>query len=81
MPERSAAQYRVKSPFTTGYLSRIETTSSAIILRAGELLEYVPTENRPTFGMVRIRWHGREYSIFEKDFQERCERVGSQAGP
>jgi hypothetical protein len=81
MSEGLATQYRVKAPFTTGYLSRMETSSSTIILRAGALLECVPTtEHKPLLGMVQVLWQGCEYSIFERDLQEKRERVSRQAG-
>ena len=73
MPERLMIQYRVKVPFT-GFLFKLETESSSIILPSGAILHYLPISNRrPLLGMARVLWQGREYSIFEKDLRERCE--------
>jgi hypothetical protein len=66
-------QYRVKVPFT-GFLFKLETESSAIVLPNGAVLYYLPISNRkPLLGMRRVLWQGREYSIFEKDLHEKCE--------
>jgi len=66
-------QYRVKVPFT-GFLFKLETESSSIVLPSGAILYYLPISNRkPLLGMARVLWRGREYSIFEKDLRERCE--------
>ena len=66
-------QYRVKVPFT-GFLFKLETESSSIVLPSGATLYYLPVSNRkPLLGMVRVLWQGREYSIFEKDLREKCE--------
>ena len=73
MPEKLMIQYRVTIPFT-GFLFKLETESSAIILPAGAILYYLPISNRkPLLGMARVLWQGREYSIFEKDLREKCE--------
>ena len=72
MPERLMIQYRVKVPFT-GFLFKLETESSSIILPSGAILHYLPISNRKLLlGMVRVLWQGREYSIFAKDLHEKC---------
>ena len=72
--ERRTMRYRVTVPFT-GFLSRLETESSSIILPTGAMLHYLPISNhKPLLGMVRVLWQGREYSIFAKDLHEKCER-------
>jgi hypothetical protein len=72
MSERLMIQYRVKVPFT-GFLFKLETESSSIILPSGAILYYLPISNRkPLLGMRRVLWQGREYSIFEKDLLEKC---------
>jgi hypothetical protein len=66
-------QYRVKVPFT-GFLFKLETESSSIVLPSGAILYYLPISNRkPLLGMARVLWQGREYSIFEKELREKCE--------
>jgi hypothetical protein len=76
MPERLMIQYRVKVPFT-GFLFKLETESSSIVLPSGAILNYLPISNRkPLLGMARVLWQGREYSIFERDLREKCETNG-----
>ena len=73
MPETLMIQYRVRVPFT-GFLFKLETESSAIVLPSGAILKYLPISNRkPLLGMARVLWQGREYSIFERDLREKCE--------
>jgi len=73
MPDKLMIQYRVKAPFT-GFLFKLETESSSIVIPSGAILYYLPVSNRkPLLGMARVLWQGREYSIFEKDLREKCE--------
>ena len=75
MPETLVIQYRVRVPFT-GFLAKLETESSSVMLPMGATLDYLPISNRkPLLGMAYVIWQGREYSVFERDLHERCERV------
>jgi hypothetical protein len=75
MAETLAIQYRVRVPFT-GFLAKMETESSSVMLPTGATLEYLPISNRkPLLGMAYVIWQGREYTVFEKHLHERCERV------
>lgn len=74
MDSRQKAMYRVKVPIT-GFLSTFETESSSVLFPAGSLLAGVPGRNGALLGMARVRWQGREYSVFQRDLTQKCERV------
>jgi hypothetical protein len=73
-------QYRVKTPFS-GYLFRLETSSSAVTFPVGTLLALLPGGRKAALlGMALVIWQGRKYSIFERDLGDKCELVASSAG-
>jgi hypothetical protein len=77
---RSAGRYCVKIPFR-GFLSKFETTSWGVTFPAGETLQRRAVHSGALLGMAHVIWQGREYSVFERDLSQNCERVeGTAAG-
>ncbi|GEM_PF-5731487 len=74
MDSRSRAIYRVKIPMT-GFLSTFETESSSVLFPAGSMLAGVPGRKGALLGMARVLWQGREYSVFQRDLAQKCERL------
>jgi len=71
--------YRVNVPLT-GFLSTFETESSSVLFPAGSILTAVSGRNGALLGMARVLWQGREYSVFQRDLSQKCERVDQAAG-
>lgn len=70
--------YRVKLPIT-GFLSTFETESSSVLFPAGSMLTAVSGRGGALLGMARVLWQGREYSVFQRDLSQKCERVNQAA--
>ena len=64
----------MKTPLT-GFMSQSPTASSRVIIPVGAILGYLPRDSETLLGMSQIVWRGRKYSVFDRDFQERCERA------
>lgn len=78
MFSRSRTTYRVKIPMS-GFLSTFETESSSMLFPAGSILTSVRGRNGALLGMARVLWQGREYSVFQQDLSQKCERVNQAA--
>ena len=78
MSSRERTTYRVKIPMT-GFLSTFETESSSMLFPAGSILSAVSGRSGALLGMARVLWQGREYSVFQRDLSQKCERVNQAA--
>jgi hypothetical protein len=65
-------KYRVRTPFSA-FLARRESESTAVTLPLGAELSLLTRRREALLGMVDVAWNGREYAIFERDLQQKCE--------
>jgi hypothetical protein len=78
-PPMTRVTYRVNIPMT-GFLATFETESSSVLFPAGSVLTAVSGRNGALLGMARVLWQGREYSVFQRDLAQKCERLNQAAG-
>lgn len=72
------SKYRLKAPIR-GVLHKPGGGLTTVTLPAGAVVNLVPSRSSTHLGTIDVLWKGRNYSIAEKDLQQKADCIPGSA--